>query len=84
MTQLHLRDEVRRAIGREWEAFERDHPHLARVLDQELLVEHAAKVIAADPEYCETMEQAQIVGTGMGAVADLVGRMVSRLLREIV
>ncbi len=84
MTKIQLKDEVRRAIHQNWDTFASEHPNLAQVIDQELLVEHAMQSIADDPEYRTAMEQSAAVGIGMEALIGFVEQFVSRFLREII
>ena len=83
MTRIQLKEEVRRAIHQNWDAFASEHPNLAQVIDQELLVEHAMQSIADDPEYRTAMEQSAAVGIGMEALASFIERFISRFLRQI-
>jgi hypothetical protein len=84
MTKIQLKEEVRRVIHQNWDAFASEHPNLARVIDQGLLVEQAMQSIADDPEYRTAMEQSQAVGIGMEALCSFVERFISRFLREII
>lgn len=84
MSTIRLKDEVRRVIHQQWESFAAEHPNLAQVIDQELLVEQATQSIADDSEYRTVMEQSAAVGIGMEALVSFVERFVSRLLRAIV
>ena len=61
---VNLKAEVARAIGQEWDAFERAHPRLAAAMDQALLTQQAIEELAADPEYRQAIDQA----TALGAV----------------
>jgi hypothetical protein len=83
MTTIQLKEEVRRAIHQSWDTFAAQHPNLAAVIDQELLVEQAMQSIADDPEYRTAMEQSSAVGIGMAAVVSFVERFISRFLRQI-
>ncbi len=83
MASVSMKDEVRRAIRSEWPTFERQHPRLAAVLDESLLVEGAIESIADDPEYRETMATAQAMGLGASAVTGVVHRLVGKWLQEL-
>jgi hypothetical protein len=84
MTNIQLKEEVRRAIHQNWDTFAAQHPNLAAVIDQELLVEQAMQSIADDPEYRTAMEQSNAVGIGMQALVSFVERFISRFLRQII
>lgn len=83
MNKIRLKEEVRLAIHQQWDAFAAEHPNLAQVIDQELLVEQAMQSIADDPEYRTAIQQSQAVGIGMEALVSFVERFVVRFLREL-
>jgi hypothetical protein len=80
---IDLKDHVRRAIGKGWDEFAREHPLLSQAVDQDLLVEQAMTCIADDPEYKSAMEQAAAVGIGMAALESFVDRHVGRLMKAL-
>jgi hypothetical protein len=82
-TTVDLRQLVSRAIRSNWPAFEREHPHLAAAIDQQLLVEEAVRSISDDPEYQLALAQAAAAGVVASEVADLVARLVGRWLRGL-
>jgi len=84
MTKIQLKEEVRRAIHQNWDAFASEHPNLAQVIDQELLVEQAMQSIADEPEYRTVMQQSAAVGFGMEALITFVERFIARFLRQII
>ena len=83
MNKIQLKDEVRRAISQNWDDFAREHPNLARVIDQELLVESAMRSLVDDPEYRTAMEQSHAVGIGIQAIVSFVDRFVARWLKRL-
>jgi hypothetical protein len=83
MTRIELREHVRRSVSAGWDEFTREHPLLARVVDQDLLVEHAMTRIADDPGYQSAMDQSAAVGIGMTAIESFVKRFVARLLEHL-
>jgi hypothetical protein len=58
MTRIELRRQIELAISQDWPAFVQSHPKLAAVLDQNLLVEEAARALEDDPQYTSAMAQA--------------------------
>lgn len=77
---ISLRRQVSDAVEQAWPAFAEDHPRLARVLDQEMVLSGATEVVSEDPEYLEAMASAQAAES----IADVVGRIVRRWLRTLV
>jgi hypothetical protein len=75
-----LPEQVRAALRTEWPAFVAEHPRLAAVLDEPLLVEHITRCIADDPEYQQAMRQAEAVGMAAEAGVDLVRRLLRKAL----
>ena len=80
MSHIQLKDTVRAAIHSGWDAFAQDHPRLAMVLDEQLLVEQATQSIQEDPEYMEAMSQATVTGIVADGIFDLVQKLVTRWL----
>jgi len=83
MNTIDLKTEVRRAIDRNWPAFQRDHPHLAGVIDESLVVASATQSLAEDPAYQEALRDAHLAGVAMEVGAELVERFVVRWLRGL-
>ena len=81
---ISVKDEVRKAVRSEWPAFAADHPRLAAVLDETLVVDSAIASLADDPEYREAMATAEAVGAGADVIAGLIQRLVSQFLRRLV
>ena len=80
MTRIQLKEAVRAAIYSGWDAFAADHPRLAMVLDEQLLVEQATQSIEDDPQYKEAMSQAIAMGIAADGLFDLVQKLVTRWL----
>ena len=81
MTTIDLKATIRSAVAAEWPVFAERHPHLAAVVDQELLVETAAERLADDPEYKDTMEAASAIGISAANVQDFVVGFVAKFLK---
>lgn len=81
---INLKDEVRRALQREWPAFAASHPKLAAVLDEQILIDPAIQSLADDAEYVEAMQIATAVGAGGEIIADIILRHVRQWLRRLV
>ena len=80
---LDVRRGVRVAVSAEWPTFARDHPHLAGVIDEDLLVRAATESLADDPEFVASMRKAEAAGTILHAAAGLIRQGVSRWLRKL-
>lgn len=83
MNTIDLKSQVAAAVRDEWPAFAARHPRLAAVLDETLLVDHAVDLISDDDEYREAMATAAAVGAGAQVLADVVRRLVSRLIHTL-
>ena len=80
MSQIDLKQVVRIALHNGWQAFAADHPRLAAVMDEHLLVEHATQSIADDPQFQQALSQASITGICADSVVELAQRFVTRWL----
>lgn len=83
MNRIDLKLEVQKAISGRWSSFEREHPRLASVLDEQLLVETATESIEDDPAFQEAMQQAALVGTAAETLHDYVNRFIQEFLRQL-
>ena len=83
MTATQLREAVARAVRCEWPAFAADHPRLAAVLSEDLVALTLARSIEDDPEYRAAMSTAAEIGAGAEAMADVVTRLVGRMIRTL-
>jgi len=83
MSKIQIKEEVRRAIHQQWDAFAREHAHLAEVIDQELLVEQARQSLLEDPDFRTAMEQAETVGTGFEILGSVIDRIIREFLRRL-
>ena len=83
MNEINLKEQVRTAIQSAWPAFEQSHPHLAAVIDEDLLVESAATNLADDPEYQDAMRQADAAGIAAQTITDIVERFVTKWLARL-
>lgn len=84
MNTIELKQVVRIAIKNGWEAFAADHPRLAAVMDEQLLVEQATQSIADDPEFQHALSQASVIGITADSVVQLAQRFVTRWLWGLV
>jgi hypothetical protein len=82
-TTIDLKNEVAAAVRDEWPVFAERHPRLARVTDETLMIDHAVDLISDDEEYRQAMATAAEVGAGMQVVADVVRRLVAKLIRTL-
>ena len=83
MNEINLKEQVRTAIQSAWPAFEQSHPHLASVIDEDLLVESAATNLADDPEYRGAMQQADAAGIAAQTITDIVERFIVQWLKKL-
>ena len=84
MNTIDVKEEVRRAIGREWPAFAQQHPRLAAVVDETLLLEPAMTALGDDPEFAEAMQTAAAVGAAGDVIATIVSRVVNKWLQQLI
>jgi len=84
MSRIKLKDEVQRAIRSEWPAFVVNHPRLAEILDEDLLIEHAVETLRNDAEYQETMKTAVAANIGAEVVRGVIVRLVGKFLRRLI
>lgn len=80
MSQIDLKQVVRIAIRNGWDAFAQDHPRLATVLDEQLLVEQATQSIADDPQFQQALSKASVAGITAESVVELAQKFVTRWL----
>ncbi|MCS7034255.1 MAG: hypothetical protein NZ561_09705 [Phycisphaerae bacterium] len=83
MNRIFLRGEVERALQTEWEQFSSEHPHLAGVLDQELLIEEATESLRHDPDFNDVLIRAQSCGHGLAAAVEFIRTWIGPWLRRL-
>lgn len=83
MNTLNLKDEIERAVRGEWQTFATNHPHLAAVVDEELLIEHATASLKDDPEYQQAMQSAAAAHLGAEVLRELIARLVGQIVRRL-
>lgn len=83
MTHVNVREQVEQALQGQWATFAANHPRLAEVIDQDLLVEQATSSLADDPEYQQAMAQASAAGMSGEALAELVRKYVGEWLGRL-
>ena len=84
MKTMQLKDMVEQAIRQQWPAFAENHPHLATVLEEEVLVDAATASLADDPDYQHAMADAAALGLGIETLAEPVMKWVAGWLRKLV
>ncbi len=83
MNIIYLRGEVERAVNGAWSHFSQEHPHLANVLDREVLIEEATHALRDDPEFAAALANAKAAGWAGGLAAEFVQRFVVSWLRRL-
>lgn len=83
MLEINLKEIVQQAVGKEWQAFAADHPNLARVLDETLLVQEVTKHLQDDPEYQKALAEAEIAGQAAQKITELARELVGKWLNGI-
>ena len=81
---LDVQRRVRSAVSAEWPTFARDHPELAEVVDEDLLVRQATESLADDPTFIRAMRDADAAGTIYETAAELVRKAVGRWLKRLI
>ena len=82
-TTIDVKPMVEAAIHREWDAFAIDHPNLAKVLSEALIIETAMADLQQDAEYRAAMEAATAAGLAAETLGGLVDRLVKQFLRKL-
>ena len=57
-TTTALRDLIAHSVGRHWDAWAQDHPHLARAVDRTHLIRTTVARLRDDPAFIEAMTRA--------------------------
>ena len=83
MNTIDLKPLVEAAVHREWEAFAADHPNLAKVLSEELLIEKTFADLQQDAEYHKAMLNASVMEAGADIVGALIDGLVQRVLKKL-
>lgn len=84
MQTQDLRKLIETAVDTNWPAFAAAHPHLAAVMDRDLLIEEAKKQIDADPAYQAALAQANLVGQIGEQAQQIAGQLIDRLLARVI
>ncbi len=84
MTTINLKDEVQQIIGGQWQAFAQEHPRLAEVIDQTLLVEQATASLADDAAFQQAMRDADAATISGQSLLDLVQQYVIEWLKKLI
>ena len=84
MNPIDLKTEVAAVIAVRWDTFAAEHPNVARVIDQYLLVEAAVSHLRTDPDYLTAMDNARAVNAGEEFLVKLLDRYVSAWLGKLV
>ena len=80
---IDVQRRVRSAVSAEWPTFARDHPALAEVVDEDLLVRQATESLADDPQFLKAMRDADAAGTIYETAAELIRAAVGKWLKRL-
>lgn len=82
-TTIDLKPLVEAAVHREWTAFAADHPNIAKVLSEALILETAMADLQQDVEYRAAMDRAAVAGVAAEALNGLVDKLVKQFMRKL-
>ncbi len=83
MNTIDIKPLVEAAVHRAWDDFAADHPQLAKVLSEELLVESTLAELDKDPEYQSSITNAAAAGVMAETLGDLVGKLLRQVLNKL-
>lgn len=78
-----LESHIATAVAAKWTDFAREHPALARTIDQAALGDYAAESLADDPAFQDAYRSAVEANVSARALAELVGQFVATVLRRL-
>ena len=78
-----LQAQIAAAVGESWPAFSREHPNLARAIDQAALGRHVARSLEDDPAFIASYQAAIEANVGARSLANLVEQFVLPVLRRL-
>ncbi|HEX8342774.1 MAG TPA: hypothetical protein VF624_17860 [Tepidisphaeraceae bacterium] len=81
---IDLKTEISAVVALRWDAFAAEHPRLARVVDQHLLVESAARALNLDMDYQRSITNARAVNAGQEVMLKLIDRYVSKFIATLI
>ena len=84
ITDIDLKTEIAAVVALRWDAFAAEHPRLARVIDQHLLVESAARALTLDLDYQKSIANARAVDAGQEVLLKLIDRYVSKFIATLI
>ena len=79
MSSSTLRDLIARRVDRQWEAFAREHPHLAAAVDRVQLVEQTVANLQHDPRFGAAMRAADLDEDRLVRAAEALERLESAI-----
>ena len=83
-THIDLKTQVSAIVNVRWEDFALEHPNLARVIDQHLVVEQAVSQLRLDAEYQHALSTAQVQGQSLEILVKIVDEYVVKWLKKLV
>jgi hypothetical protein len=71
------------AVKTAWPTFEADHPRLAAVIDQLMLIDGVIDELADDPAYAQALGNADAAGQTAQEIADFVTNYVVKGIKQL-
>ncbi|HEY0007728.1 MAG TPA: hypothetical protein VGB55_03305 [Tepidisphaeraceae bacterium] len=84
MKTIDLHSEVAAAVAMRWDDFAAQHPRLASVIDQHLLVESVQQSLKDDADYQRTLANAQACNASLETMAKLIDKYVVKWIAKLV
>jgi len=83
MNYNEIEHAIKAAVEMEWPAFEASHPNLARLLDQQMLTEHAAESLTSDPAFRNALHNAIANERGPKVLVDAIKPLVKHWIDKL-
>lgn len=83
MDSERMREQVRKALGMQWDEFAARHPALARELDQEILTERCVRELREDQGFRDAMRDLDAMPLFVGDIEKVIVRIVGMWLGKL-
>ncbi|MFT3785273.1 MAG: hypothetical protein QM770_03790 [Tepidisphaeraceae bacterium] len=84
MDTMDMKPLVEQAVLIEWSRFAEEHPKLAQVLSEPLLLAGVETALQNDPAYRGAIDQAVALNAGLEAISSLIADAVKRWFAKLV